>query len=227
MIPLGSNIRSRDYPIVTWTIIALLVLIFLWDRQGNPFGPSSTFVGLTMIPQEVVNAMEGGSRFPLVTLFTSMFLHGSILHIVGNLIFLLVFGPLVESALGSARYTLYYLGWGVLSGLCQVLVNPHTMAPTLGASGAISGVLGSYFLLFPSAKIQIIVPILVFLDFDVPAWVLLGLWFLYQILIPQSGVANWAHVGGFLFGMLTVMVLGGRKRILKGREQDFRLGLYT
>lgn len=177
-----------------------------------------------MRPAEITSALMGGPRFPLVTLFTSIFLHGSILHIVGNLIFLNVFGPLVESAFGSPRYALYFIFWGVVAGLTQVFVSPHSMIPTLGASGAISGALGAYLLLFPATKIQLLVLII---DFDVPAWILLAIWFAYQIFIPQQGVANWAHVGGFLVGMLTVLVMGGRNKILTGREHEFYQHLYT
>jgi membrane associated rhomboid family serine protease len=95
------------------------------------------------------------------------------------------------------------------------------MVPVLGASGAIGGVLGCYFLLFPGNRIEIFVPLLLFLTFELPAWILLGLWFVYQIAIPQQGVANWAHAGGFLAGMLTVLIVGGRQAILRGRESEF------
>jgi membrane associated rhomboid family serine protease len=91
----------------------------------------------------------------------------------------------------------------------------------LGASGAIGGVLGSYFLLFPANKVEVFIPFLAFLSIELPAWILLGCWFLWQILIPQQGVANWAHAGGFLAGMLTVLIMGGRAAILRGREQEF------
>ena len=224
MFPLGSNTGTRTYPVITWTLTALMMLIYLWDRQWNLLGPSTVFVGLTMRPAEITHAFTGGPTFPLVTLFTSIFLHGSILHIVGNLIFLNVFGPLVESAFGAPLYALYFIFWGVIAGLTQAFVNPHSMIPTLGASGAISGVLGAYLLLFPATKIQLLILII---DIFVPAWMLLALWFAYQIFVPQEGIANWAHVGGFLIGMITVLVQGGRHKILAGREHDFYQHLYT
>jgi len=203
-------------------IVLLNVVIYLWDRQGSLFGPSVIFSDLTMRPREVVEALDGfGDRFSLVTVFTSMFLHGGFTHIVGNLIFLIVFGPGVEEAIGSIRYALYYLAWGVAAAATHIYVDPGSTIPTLGASGAIGGVLGSYFLLFPGNKIEVFVPILAFLSFVVSAWVMLGLWFLYQILIPQQGVANWAHAGGFLAGMLTVLVMGGRDAILQGRDPEY------
>jgi membrane associated rhomboid family serine protease len=176
-----------------------------------------------MRPNEVVAALSGRStdHFPLVTIFTSIFLHGSVWHLVGNMLFLLVFGIGVETALGPARYALYYLFWGVVAAAAHIYVDPTSTVPTLGASGAIGGVLGCYFLLFPGNKIEIFVPVLAFISFMVSAWVVLGLWFLYQIFIPQNGVANWAHAGGFLAGMLTVLIMGGRSAVLKGKEASF------
>jgi len=147
-----------------------------------------------------------------------MFLHGGFTHILGNMIFLVVFGAGVEEAIGPVRYALYYLAWGFAAAFAQIYVYPDSPVPTLGASGAIGGVLGAYFLLFPSNKIQVYVPMFVFLSFSVSAWVLLSVWFVWQILIPQNGVANWAHAGGFLAGMLTVLVMGGRTAILNGRN---------
>jgi len=222
VIPLGDDQVKTRAPLVVWTLIGLNVLIYLWDRHGSLFGPSITFADLTMTPHEVVQAMRGqGDVFALATIFTSMFLHASLMHIVGNMIFLAVFGAAVEEALGSVRFAFYYLAWGVAAAAAQIWVDPNTLIPTLGASGAIGGVMGAYLLMFPTSKIEIYVPILVFLSFEVSAWVLLGLWFIYQIWAPQQGVANWAHVGGFLAGMLTVLVLGGSQNILKNRPVSY------
>ncbi len=221
MVPIRDNRISRVVPVVTWTLIALNVLIFLWDRHGHITAPNTTFADLVMRPNEVVAAIKGGDRFALVTIFTSMFMHANVLHVLGNMLFLLVFGPGIEAAMGSPRYALYYLFWGVVAATTHIFVDPHSALPVLGASGAIGGVLGAYFLLFPGNRIEIFVPILAFLTFEVPAWVLLGLWFVYQIAIPQQGVANWAHAGGFLAGMLTVLVMGGRTTILRDREEEF------
>jgi membrane associated rhomboid family serine protease len=217
VIPLGDDQVKTRAPLVVWTLIALNVLTYLWDRHGSLLGPSITFADLTMIPHEVVQALHGsGDYFPLATIFTSMFLHAGLMHIIGNMIFLAVFGPAVEEALGSGRFALYYLAWGVAAAAAQIWVDPNTFVPTLGASGAIGGIMGAYLLMFPTSKIEIYIPILVFLSFELSAWILLGLWFVYQIWAPQQGVANWAHVGGFLAGMLTVLIMGGSKSILKG-----------
>ncbi len=222
MIPIGDNRIKRTIPAVTWTLVALNVIIFLWDRQGHLFGGNIVFADLVMRPREVVAAFyHGQDHFPLTTIFTAMFLHGNLLHVTGNMIFLLVFGSSVEAAVGSWRYAIYYLFWGVFAAATHIYIDPTSTIPTLGASGAIGGVLGAYFLIFPASKVEILVPILAFLSFELSAWIVLGLWFLYQIFVPQDGVANWAHVGGFLAGMITVLVMGGRSTILKGREREF------
>jgi membrane associated rhomboid family serine protease len=221
MIPIRDNQVGRNVPVVTWTLIVLNCIIYLWDRQWNLFGPSLVFADLGMRPQEITGMLrdrEGG--FALVTVFTSLFLHANLMHLVGNMLFLLTFGPAIEQALRQPRFALYYLFWGIAAGAAHVFVNPGSSASTVGASGAIGGVLGAYFLLFPTNKIEILIPF-VFLPLVVSAWVLLGVWFAWQVLIPQQGVANWAHVGGFMAGMATVLIMGGRDRILKGREREF------
>lgn len=222
VIPLRDNEIKQHAPIVTWTIIALNCLIFAWDRHGHILGDQLAFADLTMRPQEVVMALHGtGDRFPLVTVFTAMFLHGNLSHLLGNMVFLYVFGSGVEEAFGGARMALYYLFWGVAAAATQIYSDPGSMIPTLGASGAIGGVLGAYLLLFPGNKIEIVFPIFFFFTTVVSAWVLLGAWFVWQIVAPQQGVANWAHVGGFLAGMLTVLILGGRQAILGARLRQF------
>ncbi|MBX3119854.1 MAG: rhomboid family intramembrane serine protease [Fimbriimonadaceae bacterium] len=222
MIPIRDNQKGLALPVVTYTLIGLNILIYLWDRNLSPFGQSATFADLAMRPRDVVDALtiQGADRFPLVTIFTAMFLHGSVLHIVGNLLYLLVFGTSVESALGAWRYALYYLFWGVVAAAAQIFVDPASQIPTIGASGAIGGVLGAYFLLFPTNRIEIIIPFMP-IPFVVSAWVLLGTWFLYQLVVRQPGVATWAHAGGFMAGMLTVLIMGGRSTVLKGREKEF------
>lgn len=221
MIPIRDSLISRSAPLVTYALIALNCVIYFWDREWRLFGPSVVFGDLAMRPDEVIAAISGGGDgFALVTIFTSIFLHGSFLHLLGNMLFLLTFGSSVEAALGGPRFALYYLFWGVFASAAHIFVDPGSNTPVVGASGAIGGALGCYFLLFPGNKIEILIPWI-----PVPvvasAWVLLGSWFLFQIFIPQEGVANWAHAGGFLAGMLTVLVMGGRQAVLKGK--DFEL----
>lgn len=201
--------------------MALNIIIHVWDRRFGffgpgygVFGPGFVFSDLAMRPPEVIVAATGGlDRFPLATLFTSMFLHGGFMHLFTNMLFLSVFGPPVEQAVGPWRFLVYYLGWGIFAAVCHIYAAPYRNVPTLGASGAIGGALGCYFLLFPTNRLHVL--ILGFYEIEVKAWVLLGMWFLYQILVPQEGVANWAHAGGFLAGMLTVLIIGGRESILR------------
>lgn len=224
MIPIRDALVTRSAPLVTYTLIALNCVIFFWDREWRLGGANVVFGDLSMRPNEVLAVFSGGDRFPLVTLFTSLFLHGNLLHLLGNMIYLLTFGTGVEAALGAPRYALYYLFWGVAASATHIFVDPTSDIPTVGASGAIGGALGTYFLLFPGNKIEILIPF-VPIPIVTSAWVLLGSWFLFQVFFRQEGVANWAHAGGFLAGMITVLIMGGRQAILKGKnlelEDDF------
>lgn len=215
MIPLRDNLVGREKPLVTWTLIGLNVFLFVWDREWSWSGHSIVFADLAMRPSEVIAAATGrGDPFELGKLFTSMFLHASPWHLIGNMLFLMVFGENVENALGGFRYAVYYLFWGLVAAAAHIFVHPESPIPTLGASGAIGGVLGCYFLLFPGNRVQVVVPPLIFLVFALPAWVLLGFWFVFQVALPQAGVANWAHAGGFLAGMVTVLLAGGRAKLI-------------
>lgn len=232
MGPREDTRNAETAPIFTWTLIGLFILIFLWDRAGNPFGVPTMFADLSLVPRSVLTSLQsvfgagvwrgitaGSEGFPLVTLFTSMFLHGNLLHLAGNVLYLVIFGPEVEDAIGPWRFALYYLFWGIAASLAQIYMDPGSTTPIVGASGAIGGVLGAYLLLFPASKIEIMNP---FADdgFEVTAWVLLGIWFLFQVFLPGDGVANWAHVGGFLAGMTTVLVMGGRHTVLAERKRE-------
>lgn len=216
MIPIRDNRLSTSTPIVTYTLIVLNVLLYLWDRNWHFTGQSTVFADLAMRPQSTIKAIMGqGDVQDLTKLFTCMFLHGNLSHLLGNMLFLFVFGENIEFILGGVRFALYYLFWGLLASAAHMIVDPASQVPVLGASGAIGGVLGCYFLLLPGQSVTIVVPPFVFNPFAVPAWILLGMWFLWQILFPQQGVANWAHAGGFMAGMLTVLIMGGRKAVLQ------------
>ncbi len=216
MIPIRDDMKSREWPLVTYTLIVLNSVIFLWDRLGGLNGSGILFSDLALRPAEIIAVLQGrGDSMNLVSLFASLFLHVNLMHLMGNLLFLLAFGGTVEHVLGPVRYALYYFFWGLVASAAHIYVLPSSMVPTLGASGAIGGVLGAYFLLFPGNRVQFMVFPLVFWTFPVIAWQALGFWFLLQVLIPQEGVANWAHAGGFAAGMATVLILGGRDKLLK------------
>lgn len=212
MLPLRDNHVLRSPAVVTWTLAVLNLAIFSWDRSGSLFGSASAFVDLSLKPYEVA-AFAGGHADPLIPakVFTSMFLHANLWHLGGNLLVLLVFGPSVEQALGGPRYGALYLLAGIAAAAAHVWVYPGSFSGLLGASGAIGGVMGAYFLLFPAAKIRCWA---IFDTFEVPAWLLLSLWFVGQLFVSQTGTANWAHVGGCVVGMAAVLALGGRSNIL-------------
>lgn len=219
MIPIRDNLLSGERPYVTWTLLGLNVLVFLWDRDGSLFRSGVAFADLAMRPSEVMLAISrAGDPAELGKAFTSMFMHAHLAHLIGNLLFLQAFGPSVEAAIGGPRFALYYIFWGLFASACHIFVAPDSVVPVLGASGAIGGVLGAYFLLFPGSKVTVIVPPLFWWAFSVYAWILLGLWFVLQLVLPREGVANWAHAGGFMAGMATVQVLGGRMKVLRKSE---------
>lgn len=215
MIPLRDNLLRKEPAVLVWTLVGLNIIVYLWDRNFGLFGPNLAFADLAMRPRQVLLAFRAnGDPLEIAKIFTSMFLHANFMHILGNVLFLAAFGPAVESAIRGPRFALYYVFWGIVAAGAHIFVNPGSEAPTVGASGAIGGVLGAYFLLFPGTQVRVVIPPFFFLPFNVTSWILLGLWFLWQVIFPQAGVANWAHAGGFLAGMVTVLVMGGRKAIL-------------
>lgn len=217
MIPLRDTIRSRSFPIVNVSLIALNVVVFVFQLGLGQAG-FERFVGTYgVVPARVV---EGLAQAPLspetwVPLFTAMFLHGNWFHILGNMLYLWVFGDNVEDTLGHRGYILFYLAVGLVGNFAHVLTNADSFIPTIGASGAVAGVLGAYFILFPRSRILALVPLLFILTFmELPAVVFLFLWFGLQLLngltsiaAPGNLVAWWAHIGGFIAGMLLIKVL--------------------
>jgi membrane associated rhomboid family serine protease len=213
MIPLRDMQVRQVTPVVTWALALLNVAVYLWDRGGNLGAPGTAFADLALRPYELTSFLTGhGDPVAALKVFTSMFLHGNLWHLVGNLVFLCVFGPAVEEALGGPAYGGLYVLAGLAAAAAHVFVNSGDFAPLTGASGAIGGVLGAYFVLFPAARIQVWA---LFDTFPVAAWLMLSVWFVAQVFLPQQGVANWAHVGGFVAGMAWILARGGRDRVLK------------
>ncbi|HEU5321948.1 MAG TPA: rhomboid family intramembrane serine protease [Methylomirabilota bacterium] len=227
MIPLKDDVPSRTTPFVTVTLIALNVLAFLYkaslaldDSRG--LAAVEAFVmefGVTPCRLTASCVAPGDFPPPAVTIFTSMFLHGDLFHLGGNMLYLWIFGNNVEDTLGHGRFTLFYLLCGVAAALGQTAVNPASRIPMIGASGAVSGVLGAYLLLFPYATVLTLVTFGFFIRFvHIPALIVLGLWIVLQFVYgwlsvsagEQGGVAWFAHVGGFLAGMALLFVLRRR-----------------
>jgi membrane associated rhomboid family serine protease len=248
MIPLKDNIPNERFPLITVAIVVINVLAYLLSiRHGGNIlkGPSETTVlHDSAIPYDFTHAgkyctlLEAGrdefgnlvtetrcqhGPFPgqvntWLSAFTAMFLHANILHIAGNMIFLAIFGPNVEEAMGRARYVVFYLLGGLVALAAQVAVGPNSMGPTLGASGAIAAVLGGYIVLYPRARILSLVFIVFFVTIiEVPAVFLLGFWFLEQVYFGSlsgggGGVAYFAHVGGFAFGLALIRLFAVHRK---------------
>lgn len=213
MIPIRDDVRASSFSVVNYLLIAANILIFLFElslgRRADAF-----ITQWAMTPSAITtHPLAWGPGLPpaFATLFTSMFLHAGWGHLLGNMLFLWVFGDNVEDAMGRVRYLVFYLLSGLAAAAAQILVTPDSPFPSLGASGAISGVLGAYLVLYPGARVLTWVPVLIFLVIRLPAIVFLGLWFLFQfargvtaIGDTGGGVAWWAHIGGFVAGLVLV-----------------------
>lgn len=210
MIPLRDTAQSRTYPVVTTSIIGLNILVFFLQMAQGPDLERFIYIyGLVPARYSVSRFAEYFSTGQQIFAWLSfMFLHGGFLHILGNMWSLWIFGDNVEDHLGHFRYLVFYLVCGILSGLSHLIFNIQSTVPTIGASGAIAGVMGAYFILHPNAKILTLIPILFIPWFiEIPAFIFLGLWFVLQFLQAAgssgigSGIAWWAHIGGFVFGV--------------------------
>ncbi len=219
MIPLRDTIRSRNYPFATYLLIILNVLVYSYQAIQGPDG--GRFIAVYgLIPARfthpaLIDYFGWGAN--LVSLLTFMFLHGGFWHLVGNMWSLYIFGDNIEDRLGPPRYLAFYLLAGVLSGLVHLFLHPQSRIPTVGASGAIAGVMGAYFLCYPGSRILTLIPIFIFpWLIEIPAFVFLGIWFVMQFLGAAGadgsagGIAWWAHVGGFVAG---IVLLKGFERI--------------
>src|SRR6266540_3968170 len=239
MIPVGDFLRRRTTPYVNWTLIAINVAVFIYtislsteptQRLGNlvvsqadrfvfdwGFVPAcvANYFGLSTNadPGTLLTVCPTNNKEPL-QLFTSMFVHGGWAHILGNMLFLWIFGDNVEDRMGHVRYLAFYLLCGLAAAGTETYMAIDTVLPTVGASGAIAGVLGAYLVLYPTARVRVIIFPLFFLPFFVPAVVLIGIWFATQLFsgfaevanntTAGSGIAFWAHVGGFIAGVVLV-----------------------
>jgi membrane associated rhomboid family serine protease len=244
MIPLRDTTQSRSYPIVNITIIVANCLVYLLQQaQGPRLEAFITTYGL--VPARYSMPAIGSSftlSQQLFSFLSFMFLHGGFWHLLGNMWSLYIFGDNVEDRLGSVRYLFFFLLSGVASGLSHLLLNWHSPVSTIGASGAIAGVMGAYFLLYPKSRVLTLIPIL-FLPYliEVPAYFFLGLWFVMQFLSASlapaggGGIAWWAHIGGFLFGMVLLKLflripesgLSRRLREETSRKRSHRLQTVT
>ncbi len=208
MIPLRDVIPSRTTPFVTMALIAINAAVFIFQLslgdRGNDFA-----LQFGLVP----------AYFSWVTVFTSMFLHAGLLHVGGNMLYLWIFGDNVEDRMGHGRFVVFYLLCGVAAALAQTYTSPESTVPMVGASGAIAGVMGAYFVLYPHSRVVTLIPIIFFFQIvEIPAIFFLGIWFLMQLVNgmgsflattarqPGGGIAVWAHVAGFVAGLVGVLV---------------------
>ena len=208
MIPLRDTQPSFSFPLVTIGLIALNVLAFLYEFSLDEFSLNHFLLEYGFVPR----------RFQWVDILTGMFLHGGWLHLIGNMWFLWIYGDNVEDILGHFKYLLFYLLCGVAATLLQYVFTLDSRVPTIGASGAIAGVMGAYLVKFPRSKVLTLVPIIIFFTtMEIPAWLILAYWFVLQFFsgvgsvgqshLNQSGVAWFAHIGGFLAGIVLIRLL--------------------
>ena len=228
MFPIRDDAPKSTTPFVNYFLIALNTLVFLYEAWGLDARSRNVFVfqfgivpaNITGLVAGIPDASPAGALLPI---FTSMFLHGSWLHLIFNMWGLIIFGDNVEDHLGHFRYLLFYVLAGIAAGLVHILFNLYSTIPSLGASGAIAGVMGAYFLLFPSARVLTLVPFFFFYFTWLPAWLVLGYWFVVQFLSGAAtaitpaqqttgGIAFWAHVGGFLAGLGLIKLFPAQRR---------------
>jgi hypothetical protein len=223
MLPIRDDQPRYSKAWVTWFLIAINLLVFFFEASLDRRSLNTLLHEFGVIPTHAGAYLAGSHRFPLpvviIPFFTSMFLHGSWMHVIGNMWFLYIFGDNVEDYLGHFKYLVFYLTTGLIAMTTQVAINLHSTVPTLGASGAIAGVLGAYFVLYPKARV--LTWFFVFVIW-VPAWIILGYWFVLNFLSGTAtalavqgsnigGVAFWAHVGGFASGAILVKAFGERR----------------
>ncbi len=221
MLPLADHNPRQTTPVVNITLVAVNVLVFLWEISLGPQIEPVLF-NVAFVPARFW--YQPGALLPnIVTMFVSMFLHGGWLHLGGNMLYLWIFGDNIEDRLGHGKYLFFYLTCGLLATLTHAMMSPESRLPSIGASGAIAGVLGAYVVLFPKQRVTTLIPIFIFITVrEIPAVVLLGFWIVVQIffgaasmsgdLQSAGGVAYFAHIGGFIAGMLLIVLLGGLRR---------------
>ena len=216
MFPLHDNIRTRSFPWMVLLLIGINAYIFWQELLLSPAGLTRFVAQYGLTPRSFLAALDyqPHSLATYQPLLSNLFLHGGWLHIIGNMWYLWVFGKNVEDRLGHGTFVVFYLLAGVAANLTQIAMNPYATVPTIGASGAISGVLGAYFVSFPFARVATVIPLFIlFPVVEIPALLFLGLWFLLQLqngtaaLAAGAGIAWWAHAGGFVAGMVLCKLL--------------------
>jgi membrane associated rhomboid family serine protease len=216
MFPLYDTVRSRRFPLMNWMLVLLNGLAFYYELTLGEAELHRFILDWGLVPAQL--AFDSADSW--IRILTSMFLHGGWFHILSNMWILIIFGDNIEDRMGSGRYLIFYLLSGTAAALLQAFLYPASTIPMVGASGAIAGVLGAYLILYPRARVATLVPIIfIFTLMELPAIIFLGFWFISQLFsgwlalggADLGGVAWWAHIGGFIFGMLTVHFFARRR----------------
>jgi membrane associated rhomboid family serine protease len=220
MLPLRDNIPSRSLPLVNWALIAVNILAFVYQTGLKPFALNNFIHAYGVIPAKL-SLVDPSTWIPLVT---AIFLHGGWFHLISNMWVLFIFGDNIEDRMGHIRYAGFYVLGGIFANVLQAMITPTSLVPAIGASGAIAAVLGGYFFLFPRARVVTLIPIFLYpWIVEISAFIYLGFWFVMQLYsgfqslsVPEGasvgGIAWWAHIGGFVFGMFGVLFFARRPK---------------
>ncbi|MCE5195191.1 MAG: rhomboid family intramembrane serine protease [Nitrospiraceae bacterium] len=223
MIPFKDDNPIKTFPFITIGIIALNIIVFIWELT-SPIGEKTIVASYGALPSSILSMQGNQPVSPALTVFSSMFMHGGILHIAGNMLYLWIFGNNIEDKLGHFRFIAFYLLGGIVAAYSHAITNPSSNIPMIGASGAIAGVLGAYIVLFPHARVHTLIFFGFFIDIvRIPALIVISFWAIIQFisgalsqgLAAHAGVAWFAHIGGFLFGLLTIKLWLFNRRSLE------------
>jgi len=225
MIPLKDNIPHRRLPVITTFLLLVNILVFIYQHLLRYEILERLIYIYGFVPQRIFMP-DISFRTKIISLFTSMFMHANFLHLFGNCLYLWIFADNVEDRLGHLNFLIFYLLCGISATFVHTLFNLHSKIPTIGASGAIAGVLGAYFLMFPSARVLTLIPFFFFWEIvEIPAFFFLGFWFLYQFMLgvfslsATGGIAFWAHIGGFVAGMFLLNLFYKKKFVYHRRRR--------
>ena len=224
MIPLKDDNPTSNRPLVTYFLIGLCVVVFLIQLGSQSFRTGQLFYSYGLIP----SVLMGHNQLPLdlytvpayLTIFTSMFMHGGFMHLIGNMLYMWIFADNIEDNLGPTKFTIFYLLSGIGAAMAQVLADTHSQIPMVGASGAIGGVLGAYLINHPNARVLVLIPYIIITIIKIRALYVLGFWFILQFISSGGGVAYAAHIGGFVSGMILILFFNKKTKrktkIIKG-----------
>ncbi|MEL0246647.1 MAG: rhomboid family intramembrane serine protease [Alphaproteobacteria bacterium] len=221
MIPLKDENPTKNRCYLRYVILFICLVVFFFQISSSQSNLMTYYFGFK--PASFFNNFDKPTFFPVLTLFTSLFMHGGWMHLIGNMMYLVIFADNIEDVFGKKKFILFYLFSGIFASFSQALLNLSSDVPMIGASGAIAGVLGAYLFYFPKAKILVLVPFFIFFTLRIPASILLIFWFIFQFLNLsniESSVAWMAHIGGFIFGYI-FSIINGKKPIQKKGSSIF------